>query len=240
MPRVSAKKILSEINEAVFWQWEFVRMNTGFRSACERLPKAKNKRAAVEKIRKKYGFSPCNYNLSKEDILRIVNSDPHKKPSMTDTESDAIIFYLSQNPFGAIVVDDGYSKDGLGKFLKDYKDIKFTSSSPKKKDYKHIRTLRLAVNLQYPKKKLLFELERTVDLYQGKGAGGHSITRTDMYSSYVSIYNLRVFQRKKFSEIAEKVYPRESYKNLDSAIQKVKRNFKVAKRLVNGGFREIK
>jgi hypothetical protein len=240
MPRIPSKEIGKEIIEAVFWQWEFVRMNAGFRNACDRLPKAKNETEEAEKIRKKYGFYPCNYNLSKEDILRIVNADVHKKPSMTSDEFDATLFYISQNPFGAIVVEDGYSKDGLGRFLKDYKDIKYISSFPKKNDYRDICTLRLAINLQYPKKKLLYELERIIDLYQDKGAGGHGATRSDMYSSYSSIYYLRVFERKKYREIAVQVYPNDSYKDLDSAIQKVKRNFKVAQLIVNGGVRKIR
>ena len=168
MSRVSSKEIAKEINEAVFWQWEFTRMKAGFRRACDRLPKAKNKIEEAERIRKKYGFYPCNYNLSKEDILRIVNSDAHKKPSMTSDEFDATLFYISQSPFGAIVVEDSHSKDGLSRFLKDYKVIRYTSDFPKKNDYRDIRTLRLAINLQYPKKKLLYELERIIRLYQVK------------------------------------------------------------------------
>jgi len=237
MARKSRKYIQNEINDAISSRWEFARRNPDFQNACRDYLSSQSTQKA-EQIREKYGFYPCNCKLSSKAMLRSVNK---KKPSnirkWSDDEFYATLSFIAQNPFGAIASEDAWSDSVPTIFHKDASQIKFISAFPQPKDFKNINTLRLMVNLQYPKKKVLNCIEGIIDLYQSKGAGGKGVTRSDMYSTYLRIYDLRK-SGKTYRAIAEKAY--KYGKDLNSSIQKVKRNYKVAERLVNGGYKEIR
>ena len=68
--------------------------------------------------------------------------------------------------------------------------------------------------------------------------------RTQDYSiisRYLRLYKLKNKKPKiTFEQLAEKMYPTAAKKNIDSAIQQVKREYYKAKRLINGGYKKIK
>jgi len=93
---------------------------------------------------------------------------------------------------------------------------------------KNIRSVAtVMINLTYPKKIILDSIEKLID--------SRKITdkraQFGMYDSYLAIYDMRE-KGEKYEIIAEKIYPQEAYKNINSAIRKVHRGFKEAKKLI--------
>jgi len=62
-----------------------------------------------------------------------------------------------------------------------------------------------------------------------------------MYDTYLAIWDMKNDKSQKYTfvKIAEKVYPQDAYENLDSTIERVKKNYKETDRLVKGGYKEI-
>lgn len=62
-----------------------------------------------------------------------------------------------------------------------------------------------------------------------------------MFETYLRIWDLRNDYRKHytFPQIAERVYPQGSYKDWDTTTERVKKNYRVAEGLVNGGYKKI-
>ncbi len=115
---------------------------------------------------------------------------------------------------------------------------KFISEIPTKVDF--------IVDFGYSKQDIMAGFEKQVDMwYRLHGAiGARNNKRALDYTNierYLEIYDLKNGKSKPtFFELAQKFYPGPSAKNLDSAIQQVKREYKRAEELINGGFLLIK
>ncbi|MFH1310464.1 MAG: hypothetical protein ABIH85_07300 [Candidatus Omnitrophota bacterium] len=96
----------------------------------------------------------------------------------------------------------------------------------------------IEVDLSLPKPEVMEDLEKEVamwkELYR---RNNKKRSRYDMYETYLQIYDLK--KKNTYSQIAEIAYPQER-ESLDSTIQKVKRNYKAAKKLIEGGYMQIR
>jgi hypothetical protein len=98
----------------------------------------------------------------------------------------------------------------------------------------------IEVDLTLPKKQVMVDVEKEISAWKTiYRKNVKSRTRNDMYATYLQIYDLKKKKKKTHSQIAQIAYPQETG-NLDSTIQKVKRNYKEAKKLVEGGYVKIR
>ena len=115
---------------------------------------------------------------------------------------------------------------------------KFISEIPTKVDF--------IIDFGYSKQEIMAAFEKQIDMwYRLHGAIGERNNKRALdYTNierYLEVYDLKNGKSKPtFFELAQKFYPGPSSKNLDSAIQQVKREYKRAKELINGGFLSIK
>lgn len=114
----------------------------------------------------------------------------------------------------------------------------FVSQIPKQVDF--------IINLGYTKQEIMHEFEKQIDMWFSlyDATGDRNTKRALDYTNiirYLKVYDLKNGKSKTtFSDIAQRLYPGPSNKNLDSAIQQVKREYKRAKELISGGFIFIK
>ena len=115
---------------------------------------------------------------------------------------------------------------------------KFISEIPTKVDF--------IVDFGYSKQEIMTEFEKQIDMWYRlhEAIGERNNKRALDYTNierYLEVYDLKNGKSKPtFFELAQKFYPGPSSKNLDSAIQQVKREYKRAKELISGGFISIK
>lgn len=115
---------------------------------------------------------------------------------------------------------------------------KFISGIPANVDF--------VVDLGYSKQEIMAEFERQIDMWfrLHEVIGMRNDKRALDYTNikrYLKVYDLKNGKSKPtFSELAQKLYPGPSIKNIDSTIQQVKREYKRAEELINGGFISIK
>jgi len=135
------------------------------------------------------------------------------------------------------LVYDVLDKKDISKFSQE-EIYNFIDQIPKQVD--------LVIDLGYSKQEIMVDFEKQIDrwltLYEA--IGDRNTKRALDYANinrYLKVYDLKNSKSKPtFSDIAERLYPGPSNKNLDSAIQQVKREYKRAKELINGGFVFIK
>lgn len=115
---------------------------------------------------------------------------------------------------------------------------KFISDVPTRVDF--------IVDFGYSKKEIMAEFEKQVDMWHRlhEAIGERNNKRALDYTNikrYLTVYDLKNGKSKPtFSELAQKLYPGPSVRNIDSTIQQVKREYKRAEELINGGFISIK
>ena len=84
-------------------------------------------------------------------------------------------------------------------------------------------------------------VDRWLNLYKHFGLRKNRTQHYSIIKRYLRIYDLRSQKNKlTFEELAEKLYPSASKKNLFSAVQQVKREYKKGKQLVEGNYSLIK
>lgn len=104
----------------------------------------------------------------------------------------------------------------------------------------------VVIDFGYSKQEIMSEFEKQIDMWFSlyEATGDRNTKRALDYANinrYLKVYDLKNSKSKvTFSDIAQQLYPGPSNKNLDSAIQQVKREYKRAKELINGGFIFIK
>jgi len=115
---------------------------------------------------------------------------------------------------------------------------KFISDIPAKVDF--------IVDFGYSKKEIMAEFEKQIDMwYRLRGATGERNNKRALdYTNierYLRVHDIKNGKSKPtFTDLAQKFYPGPSARNLDSAIQQVKREYKRAEELINGDFLSIK
>ncbi len=108
------------------------------------------------------------------------------------------------------------------------------------------RRVEFTVDFGYAKQEIMFEFESQIDMWfrLNDAIDARNKNRALDYSN-IQRY-LKIYDEKKgkpgltFADLAQKYYPGAVSKNLDSAIQQVKREYKRARELINGGFIFIK
>jgi len=237
-PKKTKIQLENELYFAHEYRWEFARRGARFIEAQKAFVAIKDKRTVPQQseiFKKKYGFLPFNPDVNAKRLFYA----PYKKSFTSKTELNEFVSNIN-GLFGAMVRQVKWSRDTLTTNSKD--KCKLTDIETGRLingDIKDITTLRLDVNLTYPKEKLLLWLDRLIAYYQKHGAGGTTRSRFDKYDDYLLILDLRK-KGLTYEEIAEKLYPPDCKKNLDSAIQKTKRNYREAKYLAEGGYKGIK
>lgn len=113
---------------------------------------------------------------------------------------------------------------------------RFIEDIPKKVDF--------VVDFGFTKREIMLEFEKQIDMWgRLHGQVGQRQNKRALDYAHIKRY-LKVHDAKKgkvtFLELAKKFYPGTSSKNLDSAIAQVKREYKRAQELINGGFVYIK
>jgi len=186
-----------------------------------RVKTKKNKDGSVGFLSRSHGHKYTFYfiflkNLGHADFL---NNSPVKSKQL-----HALIYELLNKKGIA-----KYSQEEIGGFI---------AQIPKQID--------VVVNLGYSKQEIMTEFEKQIDMWFSlyDATGDRNTKRALDYTNinrYLKVYDLKnSTPRITFSDIAQKLYPGPSNKNLDSAIQQVKREYKRAKELINGGFIFIK
>lgn len=149
--------------------------------------------------------------------------------------------FLDNSPVGSrqlhALIYDMLNKEEIEKYTQQQKD-EFVASIPKKVDF--------VVDFSYNKQEIMHDFEKQVDVWLRlyEAIGQRNDKRSLDYLNikhYLEIYDFRNRHPKiPFSKLAERFYPTVSKKNWDSAIQQVKREYKRACELINGGFIFIK
>lgn len=108
------------------------------------------------------------------------------------------------------------------------------------------RRVEFTVDFGYTKQEIMADFERQIDMWfsLNDATGDRNTKRALDYVNikrYLKVYDLKKSKSSPtFVDIAQRLYPSPSNKNLDSAIQQVKREYKRARELINGGFILIK
>jgi hypothetical protein len=108
------------------------------------------------------------------------------------------------------------------------------------------RRVEFAVDFGYAKQEIVDSFEKQIDMWfrLNDAINARNTNRALDYSNiqrYLKIYDEKQDKSNlTFADLAQKYYPGAASKNLDSAIQQVKREYKRAKELINGGFVFIK
>lgn len=239
----------SKIIERGLLCWECVRRNKRFLALYE-------KDSGVLEFGRKFQLTP---DISKDDIAKDVGRIKIKKNkdgsvrfvNKSHEHKYTAYFYFLKNLGRAEFLNNSPVKskqlhalvyDFLGK--KDTAKIstkeisKFISQIPKQVDF--------IIDLGYTKQEIMREFEKQIDMWFSlfDATGDRNTKRALDYANitrYLKVYDLKNGKPKTtFSDIAQQLYPGPSNKNLDSAIQQVKREYKRAKELINGGFIFIK
>lgn len=230
-------------------RWECIRRNDEFR----RLYQADN---SILRLGEDIQITPqtTKDGLSKElaEIKTKVNKD--KSYYFLNKKHEAkytAYFYFLKNighaqlldnsPVGSrqlhALIYDMLNKEDIEKYTQQQKD-EFVASIPKKVDF--------VVDFSYNKQEIMHDFEKQVDMWLRlyEAIGQRNDKRSLDYLNikhYLEIYDFRNRHPKiPFSKLAERFYPSVSKKNWDSAIQQVKREYKRACELINGGFIFIK
>ena len=133
------------------------------------------------------------------------------------------------------LVHDMVDKKDIKNFSQDEVD-RFISEIPKKVDF--------IVYFGYTKQEIMSEFEKQIDMWGRlhEAVGERNSKRALDYANikrYLDVYDAKN-NKQTFIQLAQQFYPGASTKNLDSTVQQVKREYKRAKELINGGFVFIK
>ena len=137
-------------------------------------------------------------------------------------------------------------RDGKYKGLVHMRRANLNSEKTRKFIIKHIpESITVSINLAYKKEDIMQALEEEVgewiNLYKRLGLRKSRTQHYSIIKRYLKVYDLRNKKNKPtFEELAEKLYPSASKKNLDSAVQQVKRECKNAKELINKGYKHLR
>lgn len=106
--------------------------------------------------------------------------------------------------------------------------------------------LDIRINLHHDKYKVMAaikqELDRWYDLFKYMNLiKDERMPDRIIIKRYLDVYDLRLkYPHHTFKQIAEKLYPGAANKNLQSAIQQVKREYYKAKKIILGGYKDLK
>lgn len=251
-PLVLTKKQYSENNKIIargLMRWECVRRNEQFRCLC-------NDDNKILSLGKDINLTPesTRFQLSRE-LARIKTKIGRDKSILFENKKDehkytAYFYFLKNLGHSQFIANSPvYSKQlhALLYNLLDNKDIKklsqeqitsFIAQIPKRVEF--------TVDFGYAKQEIMDNFEKQIDMWF-RLSDAIEVRNKNRALDYSNVERyLKIYDEKKrksgptFSDLAQKYYPGPAAKNLDSAIQQVKREFKRAKELINGGFIFIK
>ena len=133
------------------------------------------------------------------------------------------------------LVHDMVDKKDIKNFSQEEVD-RFIAEVPKKVDF--------MVDFGYTKQEIMAEFEKQIDMWGRlhEAVGERNTKRSPDYQNikrYLEVYDAKN-NKQTFVQLAQQFYPGATAKNLDSALQQVKREYKRAQELINGGFVYIK
>jgi len=230
-------------------RWECIRRNEQFRRVCDRDKKILSLGKDIS-LTPESTKSQLSNELSKIKT-KIVRDKRVSFASRKHEHRYTAYFYFFKNIGHSHFLANSpvYSKQhhALLYDLLDNKDIKKLSQEQIADFIAQIPSrVEFTVDFGYTKQEIMVDFERQIDMWfsLNDATGDRNTKRALDYANinrYLKVYDLKNNKSKiTFSDIAQQLYPGPSNKNLDSAIQQVKREYKRAKELINGGFIFIK
>lgn len=251
-PLVLTQKQYFENNKIIargLVRWECIRRNEQFRQLCD----GDSKRLFLGKdivLTSQSTKSQLSNELAKIKT-RIGKDKSVFFASRKNEHRYTAYFYFLKNlghpPF--LANSPVYSKQLHALFydLFDKKDIKKLSPEQVAGFIAQVpRRVEFAVDFGYAKQEIVDSFEKQIDMWfrLNDAINARNTNRALDYSNiqrYLKIYDEKQDKSNlTFADLAQKYYPGAASKNLDSAIQQVKREYKRAKELINGGFVFIK
>jgi len=257
MAKPSKKEIEKRIKESFKYRWEFLRRNKNYQKDYDRWeqyerPTWETPKSPYPEIFKKYLFPPLDYKLSYKELLKERDKQIKKHSTgngLTTKEEERCWAYewCSSDISGDSMVvqmcyDDLKAPFGIGDDLEERLDVQ---------KYSDDETIKISINLEYPKEIILNEVEYWIDFYNYIRKEYDKIPqkrkRLKEYQKYLDVYDLKT-KKKNYDQIVQTVFKKDYEKatgmgeelDLDSVITKAKRYYREAKRLVNGGYKEIR
>jgi len=230
-------------------RWECIRRNEQFRRLCDGDKE-------ILSLGKDINLTPesTKSRLSNELTKIKTKTGKDKRVSFTSRKDEhkyTAYFYFLKNlgHSQSLANSPVYSKQhhALLYDMLDNKDIKKLSQEQITDFIAQLpRRVEFTVDFGYTKQEIMADFERQIDMWfsLNDATGDRNTKRALDYANinrYLKVYDLKNNKSKiTFSDIAQQLYPGPSNKNLDSAIQQVKREYKRAKELIRGGFIFIK
>jgi hypothetical protein len=236
-----------KIIERGLMRWECVRRNAQFQRLCQADKASLNLGAGIalsprttkDEISKE--LSKIRIKTGKDKSVGFVNRDHEYKYTAyfhflkdlghAQFLNNSAVHCKQLHALVYELVDKKVIKD----FSQDEVD-RFIAEIPKKADF--------IVDFGYTKQEIMAEFEKQIDMWGRlhETVGQRNSKRALDYTNikrYLEVYDSKN-NKMTFAKLAQKFYPGASAKNLDSAIQQVKREYKRAQELINGGFVYIK
>jgi hypothetical protein len=227
-----------------YYKWEFLRRNKQYQKDYDIYDAEKDlfkKEQLKYIIQERWGVTPANY---RKNYLTLIN------PKWKGYLSGGLCFKQQFRLFNILQVD-AWSEQSLEEKMGNPKKIEFKELVPTIisretnpiQNFQEMKTLRLVLDLRYPKKTLLDRYEKTVSLYKRFVKNfplNPSRRRVEDWEHYLEIYDL--VQKKWSWDKLVKKYSKKKigfvpYKNL---VREVKRDYVAAEQIVNGGYGQLR
>lgn len=251
MGKLSREKRFAQIEKSFRYRWEFVRRNVEYQKdykAWESFekPSWETPKSPFMDIFIKYEIPPLNYELNydklTEEVWRVSRQTKSDWAQLINKEKERYIAHnwvLSSGSSLMVCLGDNaiYSS-----FPEDFANTKLANTETR---------ITLTIDLRYPLEMILAGVELEIWGYKAISHLEYvpipiKRKRFEEYDKHLEIHDFKKAKMKR-KEIAEKVYPeacklaRESGDwNLESLVEKVKRQYNEAKKLVNGGYKDIR
>jgi len=247
MANKSKRSLESEAFRSLYFKWEFLRRNNQYRKDCDAYLASTDKNkgwALLDKFYTKYAFPPLDYRM---DLGQLFNKEKQQKRNRKYLIRFMVFFKWH------IAAPSGYSKKSLEEMSCPHSFKCIPRGRFNQNDYQKIQTAQIKINLAYPKEQILNAVEGIIDSINAtfnkkRKLQKKSRKQLEQYRYYCMIYDLKKTGKMSDGEIVKKVYPKECEEALttaenidyDSLLTRVRREYKVAKNMINGGYRQIR
>lgn len=238
----SVKRYIKTENDLThYYKWEFIRRSTSYQNDYDAYLKAKNRsNGKAVSWNCKYGVFAADYRNSYPGCIK------------SNVVDEAVVFFSQFKPSEVLRID-AWSDQALSETKIDLDNMPYRLEGIKFKkmhgedipDLKKMKTLRLAIDINSSKKRLVNSFKTTINFYKSLVKGdkkGANRKRFNEYDRYLKVYDLRE-QPKPWSweKLAKRFYGVDIERgDMDYAKKKVKRDYERCKKLIDGDYRQIK
>lgn len=220
-----------------YWKWESIRRNKDYRELYDAYSRESDK-TKKEKIKleiaTKWGITPADYHKNYFFLTKVTRKSVPDEP---------LVFKQQFNLFN-ILQADSWSEQSLEENNGNLRNIEFKSLQVGLQPLEKMKTLRLVLDIRYPKIVLTKRFKAFISLYQSPGFAkkfpiGTKRTKSDKndYDKYFRVYDSYEKVRD-WAEVAKKFYKKESG-GLNYAKLKTRRDYNRCKKLIDGEWRHL-